>query len=101
MSHIHRPEKIEGYEHPSEHNYISRQGVYKTFTEGQKKQEEFGSITSGKQYAKNNDFIEDKCPECNQISVRTCQCGYSDKTCSNGHVWYTDREGKAKLGNPH
>jgi len=101
MSHVPRPEKIDGYEHPSEHNYISRHGVYKTFTEGQKRQEDSGTITSGKQYAKINDLPEDRCPKCDQIAIRTCQCGYSDKMCNNGHIWYTDREGIAKLGNPH
>jgi len=101
MSNIHRPENIQGYEHPSEHNYISRNGVYKTFTEGQKKQEEFGNVTVGKQYATSNDLNNDKCPECQGIAIRTCQCAYSDKTCSQGHTWYTDREGKLKKGNPH
>ena len=101
MSNISRPENIDGYKHPSEYNYISRNGIYKTFTEGQKKQEEFGNVTGGKQYATSSDLNIDKCLECNEIAIRTCYCAYSDKTCGNGHTWYTDREGKPKTGNPH
>jgi hypothetical protein len=101
MSNHCRPENINGYEHPSEHMYTSRNGVYKTFTEGQKYQEDFGNVIVGKQYAVNSDLNDDKCPECKGNAIRTCQCGYSDKTCSNGHVWYTDRDGKPKKGNPH
>ena len=93
--------EVHGYVHPTKTGSSSKGKVYKTFTEGQKRQEESGTITSGKQYAKINDFIEDRCPKCDQISIRTCQCGYSDKMCNNGHIWYTDREGIAKLGNPH
>ena len=100
MSNVCRPENIDGYEHPSEHIYTSRNGVYKTFTEGQK-EEEFGNVIVGKQYAVNSALNNDKCPECKGNAIRTCQCGYSDKTCANGHVWYTDRDGKPKKGNPH
>lgn len=101
MSNSCRPENINGYEHPSEHIYTSRNGVYKTFTEGQKYQEDFGNVIVGKQYAVSSDLNKDKCPECKGNAIRTCQCGYSDKTCLNGHVWYTDRDGKPKKGNPH
>ena len=38
------------------------------------------------------DLNNDKCPDCK---------GNSIKTCANGHIWYTDREGKPKKGNPH
>lgn len=101
MSNSHRPENINGYEHPSEHIYTSRNGVYKTFTEGQKKGEDFGNVIVGKQYAVSGDLNNDKCPECKGNSIRTCKCCYNDKTCANGHIWYTDREGKPKKGNPH
>ena len=81
MSNASRPENITGYEHPSEHIYTSRNGVYKTFTEGQKKGEEFGNVIVGKQYAVSGDLLNnDKCPECKGNAIRTCQCCYSDKT---------------------
>lgn len=99
MTNHNRPENIEGYVPPSEVKY-SRQGVYKTFTEGQKKQV-FGTTSVGKQYASYGEYTEEKCPECDQSSVKNCVCAYSDKTCINGHSWYTDRDGKIKRGNPH
>lgn len=103
MTNHNRPETIKGYIQPDEIKYSSRQGVYKTFTEGQKqkKQEIFGNTTVGKQYASYGEHVEEKCPECNQQSVKNCLCGYSDKICVNGHLWYTDRDGKIKRGNPH
>jgi hypothetical protein len=99
MTNHNRPETIEGYVPPSEIKY-SRQGVYKTFTEGQKKQI-FGKTNVGKQYAAYGEYVEEKCPECSEQSIKTCVCGYSDKICINGHSWYTDRNGKIKKGNPH
>jgi hypothetical protein len=50
MSNHKRPEKIEGYVHPSELGTYSREGVYKTFTEGQKKQDATGNTSFLKQY---------------------------------------------------
>jgi hypothetical protein len=102
MAEHQRPDKIPGYEHPTNSKY-SRNGIYKTFTEGKKakKKEKFGSTTIGKQYASYGDYNEDLCPECNDPSVNTCPCGYSDKRCGNAHVWYTDRDGNVKSGNPH
>ena len=97
-----RPETIPGYEHPEIIKY-SRDGIYKTFTEGQKarKKEKFGKTTVGKQYATYGDLDDDTCPECDMEPVSTCPCGYSDKRCGNGHFWYTDRDGKVIYGNPH
>jgi hypothetical protein len=98
MANLNRPDKIQGYEHPSELTY-SRKGLYKTFTEGQK--EKFGNTTVEKQYASYGNYDQEKCPECSEQPVKSCPCGYSDKKCSKGHSWYTDRDGKVKLGNPH
>jgi hypothetical protein len=111
MSQPSRPDSIPGYEHPGEQIYTSRNtGVYKTFSEGKKsrnKDEVFGttSIDKNSQYMKasptEGDEIEDKCPKCQEGVVQTCFCCYNDKTCANGHVWYTTRDGKVKIGNPH
>lgn len=47
-------------------------------------------------------FEDEYCPKCSEVSQFTCPCGYSDKKCSNGHVWYTDREtNRIKIENPH
>ena len=98
---------IKGYTHPTK-IVSSRGNVYKTFTEGAKakKKEKFGSTISGNKYMSSSDLTTDKkivykCPECSEEAVKLCQCGYSDKTCPNGHVWYNDREGNTKVGNPH
>jgi len=110
MTEPRRPDNIPGYEHPDATNY-SRQGIYKTFTEGKKirKIEKFGTTTAGKQYSTygayrktmEEDMEDDICPVCSEEPIQTCPCGYSDKKCSSGHVWHTNRDGVVKLGNPH
>ncbi len=102
MAELKRPDSISGYNHPGEMNY-SRQSIYKTFTEGKKarKKEKFGNTTVGKQYSTYGEFEEELCPTCNAHPVQICSCGYSDKRCGSGHVWYTDRYGALKTGNPH
>jgi hypothetical protein len=112
MSQPSRPDSIPGYEHPGEQIYTSRNtGVYKTFSDGKKsrnKDEVFGttSIDKNSQYMKaslrgEDENQEEKCPTCKGEVVYTCFCCYNDKTCANGHVWYTTRDGKIKNGNPH
>lgn len=102
MAEHRRPDTIPGYTHPTELKY-SRNSMYKTFTEGKKakKKEKFGKTVAGKQYATYGEIDSETCPECNTPSVATCHCAYSDKKCSNGHIWYINRDGKIKSGNPH
>lgn len=98
-----RNQEISGYVHPTTSS-TGKSKVYKTFTEGKKakKNEKFGSVNAGNNYATLEvSEAEEVCPKCKEPVVDTCPCGHSDKKCSNGHVWYTDREGKMKLGNPH
>ena len=82
--------------------------MYKTFSEGSKpkKKEKFGKTTLDNQYLSSKDLrqeekTEHQCPKCGELANKICNCSYSDKTCPKGHVWYTDREGKIKVGNPH
>jgi len=99
-----RPDIIPGYEHPTSTNYSTSNSIYKTFTEGQKNvknKEKFGNTSVGKQYASYGDYDEDLCPVCNKSPNNTCPCAYNDKRCDNSHVWYTNRDGKIKIGNPH
>lgn len=92
---------INGYVHPTSNNY-TKKSVYKTFTAEEKKDEyAFGLTTAGKAYARQGSVEEDSCPVCNGSIVKTCYCIHSDKTCSQGHFWYTNRDGLVKVGNPH
>ena len=104
MDNVTRPEHISGYIHPSNSNY-SKKGLYKTFTSdtGEKFEnvKEFGNIETGKQYSNYLENEEELCQVCGLKAVTVCPCSYSDKTCTNGHIWYTDRCGKICMGNPH
>lgn len=98
-----RQTPIPGYDHPDSTN-VQRASKYKTFTEGKKakKNEKFGTTVAESQYSTVNIVEkEEVCIVCEQPSLHVCPCGYSDKTCSSGHTWYTDREGNIKVGNPH
>ena len=98
-----RPESIPGYEHPTNMTLSSRDDVYKTFTEGKKKAK-FGTTKLTKRYSSQGGATnpqEDVCPTCEGNIVTTCNCAFSDKKCAQGHIWYTDRDGKSKVGNPH
>uniref|UniRef100_A0A6C0LUM4 Uncharacterized protein n=1 Tax=viral metagenome TaxID=1070528 RepID=A0A6C0LUM4_9ZZZZ len=96
---------IPGYTHPTK--VVSTRGnVYKTFTSGKKKKKKelFGNTTvTGSTYVSVNTEkkIVHVCPKCSDNDVSVCPCGYSDKTCSNGHVWYVDRDGGVRISNPH
>lgn len=94
-----RETPIHGYVHPKSTN-VNRDSQYKTFTEGNKK---FGITTVGKQYSKydNNEESNITCPKCNLPVLEICPCAFNDKKCSSGHIWYTNRDGKMKIGNPH
>lgn len=99
-----RETPIPGYCHPETTN-VDRDNKYKTFTEG-KKTKKFGTTSVGNQYAKYSDIDENKeddlnCPKCKEPSLETCPCAYNDKKCGKGHIWYTSRDGKIRLGNPH
>lgn len=94
-----------GYHHPSSNN-LDRGSKYKTFSDTDtakaKSIDEFKGEVVNKLYHINKNIEDlDLCPKCKEISIRTCNCGYSDKSCKNGHVWYIDRDGKTKFGNPH
>jgi hypothetical protein len=97
---------IPGYEHPSSEN-SSRDKRYKTFDETEKKKkknmDKFQGTNVRNQYATYTmtDEEVETCPSCDAHPISTCPCGYSDKTCSNGHTWYTDRKGDILIGNPH
>jgi hypothetical protein len=102
-----RPAEIPGYVHPVTDNSNHRSSVYKTFneedTKKKKDMKEFKTVKSGNQYANRGgvENEEEKCPICKKPQTSVCPCGYNDKTCSEGHTWWTDRDGKIKTTNPH
>lgn len=101
---LNRPEFIDGYEHPKDqYRYSSNQAKYKTFTEGKrkKKDENFSTIQTVKNYSTSLEVSVEKCPICQEDAIYICPCANSDKKCNNNHVWYINREGKTVEGNPH
>jgi len=100
-----RPDNIPGYVHPESNSVNSSGSVYKTFSDKKprnKEQEQFGSTLGTTNYASYSDTTNlEMCPFCSDALKSICNCAYNDKTCVNGHVWYTARDGKIKKGNPH
>lgn len=96
-----------GYKHPDTYSLDGKTSKYKTFSDTDinrktKDINDFGSAIAGRIYSLNKNIEDlDACPKCKSVVVKTCQCGYSDKTCKNGHIWYVDRDGSIKNGNPH
>lgn len=99
MSEPKRPDNILGYEHPNNTNFSNNSGIYKTFSEKRKKKS--GKTVLNKKYTTFTENEQNLCPLCNEQTVHICNCIYNDKHCKNGHIWYTDREGNIKNGNPH
>lgn len=99
---------LPGYVHPTSTN-TSRDSRYKTFNPDAAKKKkdisQFKGTSVAAQYSTFSAYApaddDVKCPTCKSPAVDTCPCGYSDKKCENGHVWYTDREGRLKKGSPH
>ncbi len=94
-----------GYQHPTGNN-LDRGSKYKTFSDGETRKakdiNDFKGTVVGRNYSLSKNIEDlDYCPKCKSEVVHSCQCGYSDKTCKNGHTWYIDRDGSTKLGNPH
>ena len=97
---------IPGYVHPEVNSKSSRNGIYKTFSDGEKKKKDmkkFKNAEVGDRYSTYKIEVneDDNCPVCEEKYIYSCPCAYSDKKCSKGHIWYLDREGRKKVGNPH
>lgn len=101
-----RNDIIKGYEDPGQTNASTGHKTYKTFTEGQRTKK-FGTTAVGNPYANASygapEQVDESefCPTCREQATETCNCVYSDKRCSQGHVWYVDRQGQSIQGNPH
>ena len=66
-----------------------------------KKDENFSTIQTVKNYSTSLEVSVEKCPICQEDAIYICPCANSDKKCNNNHVWYINREGKTVEGNPH
>ena len=96
--------EVPGYEHPDSAAPVSRGQIYKTFNSESKprKKEVFGSTEAIGRYVQVGRVDDDtKCPQCDETFVTQCNCVFSEKTCSAGHIWYIDRDGATVQGNPH
>ena len=93
--------KINGYVHPVENipKKPNNKNPYKTFNT-EKKDTDYVSSKNKSVYATFSDK-EFGCPECGGEELYVCNCDLNDKQCSNGHVWYTDKSGQIKKGDPH
>lgn len=97
-----RPDNIPGYIHPDDNTY-SRSNIYKTYSDNGPKPGYGYSLPGGACYATMSfdEQVSENCPQCGKQAVILCNCVYNEKTCEDGHTWYTDREGNTKFGNPH
>lgn len=94
---------IPGYQDPGTTNASTGNKSYKTFTEGTRSKT-FGSTAVGNPYSKYGEDTTNEgsfCPVCKNSAIETCPCIHNDKKCSAGHIWYTARDGKILVGNPH
>lgn len=106
-----RNQEIKGYVHPTNVNNCNRDARYKTFDDGNnkkiKKMNKVKGVNSGPAYVAYgeppNDLPEFLCPTCPEKSpaVVTCPCVNNDMRCVQGHVWYIDRSGNVRVGDPH
>ena len=100
-----RETTISGYVHPPENipssskNNMNR---YKTFN-AENKNTYYVSATNKSVYAKfsDKDTIPKGCPDCGEEALYECDCELKDKQCAKGHVWYIDKSGHIKKGDPH
>lgn len=99
-----RPEHISGYVHP-ETAVSSKAGTtpYSVYKKGNGQKSVYASAPSSSVYKIVNTESDDSntCPKCSEKAEHCCNCIYNDKKCSNGHIWYSTRDGSVKLGNPH
>ena len=92
-----------GYKHPEKITPPGEKNVYKIFNvyKKPKKNEKFNSTRDLKQYTFQPPLESELCPICKSQAIIVCPCAYSDKKCDKSHVWYTDRDGIIKNGDPH
>lgn len=99
--------QICGYQHPSK-IITNTDKQYKIFNT-ESKNEDYTKSKRWSQYAtfteKENKKLLYKnaniCPTCGGDALYACDCKYKDKQCSNGHVWFINKDKKIVMGDPH
>ena len=99
---IRRETTIAGYVHPIENTSKNNTNRYKTFN-AEKKGTDYVTAKNKSAYAKftDNETIPKGCPDCGGQALYVCDCELKDKQCDKGHVWYIDKSGHIKKGDPH
>ena len=100
--------KINGYVHPVENIHkkpSNNNNPYKTFNP-EKKGTDYLSSKNKSVYATFSDKevlkeTSNVCPQCRGEALYICNCELRDKQCEKGHVWYTEKSGHIKTGDPH
>lgn len=97
--------KISGYQHPTEVVSVVNKKSYKTFN-SEKKEDDYVKPKPRSGYATFSDKPESNkqykgCPQCGRDVLYECDCPLKDKQCEKGHVWYVNRDGHIKSGDPH
>ena len=91
---------ISGYVHPV--STSSNKNAYKTFNT-ESKNDDYATSKSKSAYATFTDkqSTSKGCPDCGGDALYECNCELKDKQCSKGHVWYINKDGHIKRGDPH
>jgi len=95
--------QISGYVHPTTTKSVNK-NAYKTFNTESK--DDYRSSSSKPSYATFTDKDTtvkqlNDCPYCGGVAMYICDCVLKDKQCSKGHVWYINKSGHIKKGDPH
>lgn len=93
--------KISGYVHPTAKPSGSF-NPYKTFnTESKKSDYETAKNKSCYATFTDKESVTNGCPTCGGDALYVCECELKDKQCSKGHVWYLNKSGHIRKGDPH
>ena len=89
-----------GYEHPSD-LILTNNKKYKTFNNENDGNTYVSSAKKSNYIRYTDNKSQNLCPECGEEALYECKCENKDKQCSNGHIWYFNKEGFIIKGDPH
>lgn len=99
--------QISGYQHPTE-IIPKKSKQYKIFNT-ESKTNDYTKPSKFFSYATFTDKESEQklykqsniCPVCRLDALYVCDCQYADKQCSNGHVWFINKNNNVSIGDPH